>query len=130
LRGHLRQLTENRQTKQKPTRRLSCREPKCDPERVTLRPGKVTDVVQEGANELVQPGERKFHLSFDACYSGHPAIERGLSEIVQQGGLADAGLTTHDEDDNLTSMPTVPETRGPRPWPFKEGRAPRKSSRS
>jgi cytochrome P450 len=40
--------------------------------------------------QLVQPGERQFHLRLDAHRPHHPAVRRAPGEVVKQHGLASA----------------------------------------
>ena len=49
------------------------------------------------AQQLHQPGEREAHLRLDAGDARQPAVGRPFRHVVEQRGLADAGLAAKHE---------------------------------
>src|SRR5207248_889591 len=47
--------------------------------------------------------ERELHLGLDARHSEDPAPRCALGEVLEQGRLADAGLSANDEDRALSA---------------------------
>ena len=66
-------------------------------ERVALWPGKAVEPTEERHTQLVQPGEREFHLGLDADRPGGTASGRASQQIAQQRRLADARLAAQDQ---------------------------------
>ncbi len=94
--GDLGEETEDRKPDQKAigrrARQLSERRCKC----VSLRTWQTLEMIEKWRAELVQPGERQFHLGLDAGRAHDPTSGRLPEDVVEQRGLADAGLASHD----------------------------------
>jgi len=71
-------------------------------ERVALRAGQAREAVQQGRAQLMQDGERQFHLGLNARRPHHAALRRALLHVVQQNSLADSRLTAQDQHPALT----------------------------
>jgi hypothetical protein len=54
-------------------------------------------MADERQAELMQPGERRLHLGFDARRAGYVTTPSPLGQIVQERRLADARLAADDE---------------------------------
>ena len=93
LGGHLREQSKHRQTDQEPVRRRTGAEAERDPQRVALRAGEPTGLVQHRRQQLMQPGERELHLRLHPGRPRYPAPRRPRGQVVEQRGLAHPGLT-------------------------------------
>ena len=54
--------------------------------------------IQQRQTQLVQTSEGQLHLGLDARCPGDAASLGLVGQVVEQSGLADAGLATNDED--------------------------------
>lgn len=88
---------------QEPIRRWSGNEPEGRPQRVTLPTGKPVEAVHERDEEALERREPEVGLGFDARDPSNAHPGRGLDRVVEQRGLAHAGLTP--EDENATAAP-------------------------
>jgi hypothetical protein len=64
--------------------------------------------------QLVEAGEGQLHLGLDARGPGDPAPGRALGQVVQQRGLAHAGLASHDQHLALARVDAGQEPVQPR----------------
>jgi hypothetical protein len=102
LLGGFGEEAENREPDKKRARRLSRVEPEGDAERVSLRIGETLAQVEERRTELLQRGVVEFHLPLDACSPGDTKILARLDRVLEQRGLADAGVSLQNEDGAVT----------------------------
>ena len=70
----------------------------CRAERVALRTGQSVEAVEHRRTELMQSGVRQLHLGLDAGRPCDTTAGRPRDEVVQQRGLAGAGLAAQDQD--------------------------------
>jgi hypothetical protein len=68
-------------------------------QRVALWPGQAFRAAEHRPAQLMQPGKRKFHLRLHARRPSQPASRTAgpLGQVLQQHGLADAGLTADNQ---------------------------------
>ena len=73
--------------------------PEGAPQRVSLRGRQLLGVVVQPhtVQQLHQPDEREAHLRLDARDPRQRAAGRAFRDVVEQRGLADAGLATKHE---------------------------------
>ena len=71
-------------------------------QRVALRIRQARQAVQQGRAQLMQDGERQFHLGLDTGRAHHATAGRVLLDVVQQDGLADSRLTAQDQHPAVT----------------------------
>ena len=64
--------------------------------------GSAVQPIQHRRAQLVQPGERQFHLRLDAGGAHHPAAGRVPGQVVEQRRLAHARLAVHHQGPALT----------------------------
>jgi len=95
------------QRDEKAIRGLAGLQPERNPQGDLLRLGQRVEVLEQRRAEPVQAGERQLHLRFDAGYLLEPEARRLASAVAQQGRLADARLTLHDENRALTPAHVV-----------------------
>jgi hypothetical protein len=53
--------------------------------------------VEERRTQLLHRCERELHLSLDPDSPGDPELRSSLDRVLEQCGLADAGLAMHDQ---------------------------------
>ena len=97
LLGAVSQQVQHRESDQEPVRCLPSGQAEGSPEGDTLRSGQAVKSIQERGAELMQPGVGELSLGLDAGQSGDAATSCARFHIVEQCGLADSGLTPHDE---------------------------------
>ena len=102
LLGGFGEETENREPDEERARRLSGAEPEGDAERVTLRIRKTLDELQDRRAELLQRRVVELHLPLDARSPDDAKVLARLDRVLEQCGLADAGVAVHDEDGAVT----------------------------
>jgi hypothetical protein len=66
-------------------------------ERTRLWPRQVIEPVEHGTAQLVQARKRQLHLGLDARCADDATSDRPLRQVVEERGLADAGLPAQDE---------------------------------
>ena len=74
----------------------------CRAQRVALRVRQARQAVQQGRAQLMQDGERQFHLGLNTRRPHDATVGRALLHVVQQDGLADSRLTAQDQHPALT----------------------------
>jgi hypothetical protein len=94
---YLRQQAQHGQTGEELVRRCARADAERGPQRITLRRREPVEVSQHRRAQLVQPGEREFHLRLHADGAHHPAPRRVPGQVVEQRCLAHAGLTAHHQ---------------------------------
>ena len=100
--GHLRQQAQHGQAHQEAVRRGTCTDTERGPQRITLRRRQGLQPVQHRRAQLMQPGERQFHLRLDTGGARYPA-PRGLpGQVLQQRRLPHPRLTAQHQDPALT----------------------------
>ena len=109
LPGHLRQETQHGQTDQEPVRRRAGADAERGPQRIVLRPRQPVEVIEQRCAELVQPGEGQLHLRLHAHRAGHPTPLCPVDQVVQQHGLAHAGVAAHHQRPALTGTNRLDE---------------------
>jgi hypothetical protein len=102
LRGHLRQQTEHGQPHQEPVRRRTGAHAERGQQRVVLRPGQPPGMAQDGATQLMQPGEGQLHLRLHARRVRHPAPLGLVDQVAQQRRLAHARNAAQHQGPALT----------------------------
>ncbi|MCZ7424197.1 hypothetical protein O7607_00490 [Micromonospora sp. WMMA1949] len=97
--GDLGQQVEDGQPDQEPVRCGASVESERHPKGGPLRLGQRAGAFQQGSTQLVQPSERELRLGLDAGQGLQPEIrgECRLVIVLEQGGLPDAGFSTHHE---------------------------------
>ena len=81
--GYLGQQAQYSQPHQEPVWRRTRREAERGLQRITLRDRNIAEVIQHRRAQLVQPGERKFHLRLHAHRACHPAAPRLPGQVLQ-----------------------------------------------
>jgi hypothetical protein len=109
LLGDLGQQTQHGQADQEPVRRRPGTETERPPQRSTLQPREPREAVEHRRAQLVQSGEREFHLRLDTGSAHHPAARGMLGQVVQQRRLAHARLAPHHQRLAFTCVHTVEE---------------------
>ncbi len=66
-------------------------------QRPLLRVRKLVQVLESRAQELMERGEWKLGLGLDAACAQDVHVERALTRIYEEGGLADPGLASDDD---------------------------------
>ncbi|GAA2989672.1 hypothetical protein GCM10010519_24300 [Streptomyces lactacystinicus] len=66
-------------------------------ERLALRIRQRVEAGQERAQQPVQGREAQLRLGLHPGRTDHPQVRRGLGQVVEQPGLADAGLADQDQ---------------------------------
>src|SRR4030095_8628421 len=72
-------------------------ETECSIECLSLRLGQAINAIEEGHEELVQPRESQLDRGFVASDPGDGEADRRLNGVLEEGGLADAGLSAQYE---------------------------------
>ena len=98
---HLRQQSQYGQANQEPIGSIPAPQAESTPQRIRLRAGQPGQALQERSAELLQTCERELYLRFDARRPRDLAPGRTVTQIVQQGGLADARLSAQHQDPAL-----------------------------
>ncbi len=93
------QQAQHRQPHQEPVRRGTLAQPERHPERGLLRLGQPDRPRQERGAQLVQARERELCLGLHPGRVVNPESHRhrGLPHVLQESGLADAGLPAHHQ---------------------------------
>jgi hypothetical protein len=95
--GHLGQEVEHRQAHHELVWRTAVLQTERCRQRVPLRTRQPADLVLERRTELMQSGKWQLYLGLDTGYPRDQALIGGAHDIVEQGGLADSGLTVQNE---------------------------------
>jgi hypothetical protein len=74
----------------------------CRAQRVALRVRQARQAGQQGRAQLVQDGERQFHLGLNTRRPHDATVRCALLRVVQQDGLADSRLTAQDQHPAVT----------------------------
>ena len=96
--GSFGEEAENREPDKERTRRLSGAESEGDAERVTLKIGETLGELEDRRTELLQRRVVKLHLPLDAGSPNDAEILARLDRVLEQRGLADAGVSVHHKD--------------------------------
>ena len=99
---NLGQETQHGQTDQEPVRRRAGVDAERGAQRIVLRTRQSVEVVEQRCAELVQTRERQLHLRLHAHRTSHPAPLCPVDQVVQQHGLAHAGVAVHHQCPALT----------------------------
>ena len=102
LLGGFGEETENREPDEERARRLSGAEPEGDAERVPLRIRQTLAELEDRRTELLQRRVVELHLPLDARSPDDAKILARLDRVLEQCGLADAGVSVHHEDGAVT----------------------------
>jgi hypothetical protein len=95
--GDVGEQAQHCEADQKAIRLIASPETECGSERLALGRRQPVEAIEERRAQLVQSGERQFHLGLDAG-SSHHATARGVREaVVEKGRLADPGLAAEYE---------------------------------
>ena len=98
LLGHLGQEGQHRQAQQEAVWHRARLQAEYRAERLALRDRQRADPVQVGAAQLVQAGVRELQLRLDTRRPANPASLCAVDQELEQGGLADPGLATQDQN--------------------------------
>ena len=99
----LREQPEDREVDHEPVRRRAVVEAERRLQRRALRAGEGVEPVEQPPAELMHPGERQLHLGLHPRRALDAAALGPLLHVVEQGGLARAGLAAHDQRAALTA---------------------------
>ena len=99
--GGLGEQAERRERDEEGVVASSRRQPERSSESSGLRLRKVIHVAQDGQNDLVQCGERKMRLRFDAAAAQNEHVAGSVARVLQECRLADARLAGEDQDSAL-----------------------------
>jgi hypothetical protein len=91
------QQRQGGQTDQEGVRRRSNLLPEAHLQRLPLRAGQAVEPVEQRCTQLVHPREGQLHLELGAGGAQQPHIAGARHGIVDQCGLADAGLAAHHD---------------------------------
>ena len=105
--GDLRQQPEDRQPDEQRVRRLPGAESERDGKRIALRLREPLHEVEDRRAQLLERRVRELHLPLDADRPQDAQLAPLPQRLLQQRGLAGAGLAMHDED------AAVPAARSP-----------------
>jgi len=83
FRGYLRKQAQHGQSDQEPVRCRTGTDAQRDPDRVTLRHRYRLQVIQHRRAQLMQPGERQFHLRLHPGRVHHPAARGQPGQTIQ-----------------------------------------------
>jgi len=100
--GHHGEQPEHREADREAIRHRPGAQPECRAQRVALRAWQARQAVQHGRAQLMQDGERQFHLALNARRPHNAAVRRALLHVVQQDSFADARLAAQDQHPALT----------------------------
>jgi hypothetical protein len=103
----LRQQTQNRQRNQEAVWSAALRQPERHLQRVSLRSREELQATEHGRAQLMNAGERKLHLGLDARRARDATSGGALEHVIEQRGLADAGLAAQDKH-GAAPRPDVP----------------------
>ena len=103
LLGGVRQQAECGEPDEEGVGCLPLQETEHNAERLALRWGEPTEVIQERSAQLVEPGERELHLGLDAGGACDAALGCAACQVLQQRGLAYPGFAAEDEYSALAS---------------------------
>ena len=95
--GRFGEETENREPDEKRARRRPAAESEGDAERVPLRIREPLEELEDRRAELLQRRVVELHISFDARGPNDAKTVARLDRVVEQRGLADAGVSVHDK---------------------------------
>ena len=98
FRRDLRQQIEDREPHQEGIRTSSRAQPQRDFDRVSLGIRKVLQEVEARGAQLLKRRVGEFHLTLDADGAGDSEVRGGLDRVLDQRGLANTGVTVHDEN--------------------------------
>ena len=102
LLGGFGEEAENCEPHKKRARRLSGAEPEGDAECLPLRMGETLDELEDRRTELLQRRVVELHLPLDARSLNDTKILARLDRVLEERGLADAGVSLHEEDGAVT----------------------------
>jgi hypothetical protein len=114
LRVGLGQQSEQGESEDEPVWRRAGADPGRDPHRVLLRLGQAVQPIQHRRRQLMQPGERQFHLGLDRDDARHPAPGRLRAQVLKQRRLAGARAAPHNQGAALSGANSL-EQRVERP---------------
>ena len=95
--GDVREQAQDREPNEEPVRRRAVVETEGRAQGMSLRCRQPLDAVVERPAQLMKPGECQLHLGLDTRGMHDPAARRVGQDVVEQGGLADAGLAAQDD---------------------------------
>jgi hypothetical protein len=81
---------------------MSGAEPEGNAERVTLRIGKTLDELEERRTKLLQRRVVELHLPLDPRGTNDAEVVARVDRVLEERGLADAGVSLHEEDGAVT----------------------------
>jgi hypothetical protein len=95
-----REQAQHRQPEQETVRWRALSQGERGPQRVPLGLGQAGRAAQHRPAQLMQPGKHEFHLRLHARRPSQPASRTASlpGQVLQQHGLADAGVTADDQD--------------------------------
>jgi hypothetical protein len=96
--GDLGQQAQDGERDEEPVGRLPDFQSKRRAKRGALRAWEVLEPVEKRRAELMQPGERQLQLRFDPRSADDSAVGCACRHVVEQSGLAHAGLAADDQD--------------------------------
>jgi hypothetical protein len=67
----------------------------------------VLEKLEERGTQLLNGRERELHLRLDPGRPGDPTPSPSLDRVLEQGGLADARVATHDQHAPMPAAHTV-----------------------
>ena len=102
LRCRFGEEAENREPDEKRARRLSDTHAKGDSEGDALRIGETLAELEDRRTEPLQRRVVKLHLPLDARSPNNTKLPTRLDRVLEERGLADAGLSVHHEDGAVT----------------------------
>jgi hypothetical protein len=97
LLGGLGEQAEDRKSDQKRVRRGPGTQSERDAERVVLGLREALEKLDERGTELLNGRKWELHLRLDPGGPGDPKSSRSLDRVLERGGLANAGVATHDQ---------------------------------
>ena len=95
LLGGVREKTENREPDEKRVRRRAVGQSEGDAERVTLWIRETLGELEERRTELLQRRVVELHLPLDTGSPNNAKVLAGIDRVLEQRGLADAGVSVH-----------------------------------
>ena len=108
LPSYLRQQAQHSQTDQEPVWCRTGTETQRSPQRITRQNRETIDVIQHRRAQLLQRGEREFHLRLDTRSPRYAAIRRRPpGQVVQQRCLAHTRLVAHHKCSALTRPDSI-----------------------
>lgn len=103
LLGSFGEEAENREPDEEWARRVSGVKSEGDAQRITLGIGKAVDELEDRRTEPLQRRVVELHLPLDTRSPNDAKILARLDRVLEQRGLADAGVSVHHEDGIVTA---------------------------